>query len=52
MSYRQLTPEERYVIAHLKVHKVSLREIGRRLNRHHSTISRELKRNGPPAYAT
>lgn len=52
MSYRQLTPGERYVIAHLKMHKVSLREIGRRLKRHHSTISRELRRNGPPARAT
>lgn len=47
MSYTQLTREERYVIAHLKVFKLSLREIARRLNRHHSTISRELKRNGP-----
>lgn len=47
MSYVQLTREERYVIAHLKVFKLSLREIARRLGRHHSTISRELKRNGP-----
>lgn len=47
MSYAQLTREERYVIAHLKVFKLSLREIARRLGRHHSTISREIKRNGP-----
>jgi len=47
MSYAQLTREERYVIAHLKAFKLTLREIARRLNRHHSTISRELKRNGP-----
>jgi IS30 family transposase len=47
MSYTQLTREERYVIAHLKVFKLSLREIARRLGRHHSTISREIKRNGP-----
>jgi transposase len=47
MSYAQLTREERYVIAHLKMFKLSIREIARRLNRHHSTISRELKRNGP-----
>ena len=47
MSYAQLTREERYVIAHLKMFKLSLREIARRLNRHHSTVSRELKRNGP-----
>jgi len=47
MSYTQLTGEERYVIAHLKMFKLSLREIARRLGRHHSTISREIKRNGP-----
>lgn len=47
MSYVQLTSEERYVIYHLKLYKLSLREIARRLGRHHSTISREIKRNGP-----
>lgn len=47
MSYVQLTAQERYVIYHLKLFKLSLREIGRRLNRSHATISRELKRNGP-----
>jgi len=47
MSYAQLTREERYVIAHLKLFKLSLREIARRLGRHHSTISREIRRNGP-----
>ena len=47
MSYVQLTSEERYVIYHLKLYKLSLREIARRLDRHHSTISREIKRNGP-----
>lgn len=47
MSYVQLTSEERYVIYHLKLFKLSSREIGRRLGRHHSTISREIKRNGP-----
>lgn len=35
------------MIAHLKMHGLTVREIARRLNRHHSTISRELKRNGP-----
>jgi hypothetical protein len=39
MSYAQLTREERYVIAHLKAFKLSVREIARRLNRHHSNIS-------------
>lgn len=47
MSYTHLTPRERYVISHLRVAKYSLREIARRLGRHHSTISREIKRNGP-----
>ncbi len=46
MSYTHLTPNERYVISHLNVAEFSLREIARRLNRHHSTISREIKRNG------
>ena len=50
MSYQQLTREERYVIAHLKMFKLNTREIARRLGRHHSTISRELKRNGAPAH--
>ncbi|MEN8174095.1 MAG: IS30 family transposase, partial [Chloroflexota bacterium] len=44
MSYTHLTEKERYVISHLKVAGLSLREIARRLNRHHTTIGRELKR--------
>lgn len=47
MPYVQLTSEERYVIYHLKLFKLSLREIARRLGRHHTTISREIQRNGP-----
>ena len=47
MSYAQLTLEERFVIYHLRLYKLSIREIARRLNRSHSTISRELKRNAP-----
>ena len=45
MSYTQLTEKERYVISHLRS-SFSIREIARRLKRHHATISRELKRNG------
>jgi IS30 family transposase len=47
MSYTHLTQNERYVISHLKCAGFSLREIARRINRHHATISRELNRNGP-----
>lgn len=47
MSYGHLTPKERYVISHLNVTRFSLSEIARRLGRHHTTISREIKRNGP-----
>ncbi len=47
MSYTHLTEKERYVISHLKLAKFSLREIARRLGRHHTCISREIKRNGP-----
>ena len=47
MSYTHLTQQERYVISHLKIAGVSLREIGRRLGRDHTAIGREIKRNGP-----
>jgi IS30 family transposase len=47
MPYTHLTQEERYVISHLTCAGFSLREIARRINRHHATISRELKRNRP-----
>lgn len=45
MSYTHLTLQERFGISHLKS-SVSLRAIGRRLGRSHTSISRELKRNG------
>jgi len=44
MSYTHLTEKERYVISHLKCAGFSYREIGRRLNRSHTSISREIKR--------
>lgn len=47
MPYTHLTQEERYVISHLTCAGFSLREIARRINRHHTTVSRELNRNGP-----
>lgn len=43
MSYQHLSEKERHVISHLQS-SFSLREIARRLGRHHSTISREFKR--------
>jgi IS30 family transposase len=47
MSYTHVSLGERYVIYHLTLYGLSRREIGRRLGRHHSTIGRELTRNGP-----
>ena len=46
MSYTHLTRQERFDISHLKG-AVRLREISRRLGRSHTSIIRELKRNGP-----
>ena len=48
MPYTHLTSQERYCIAHMHAHKMSLRTISNRLSRSPSTISRELKRNKPP----
>ncbi len=47
MPYSHLTSHERYCIAHMHMHKMSLRTIANRLSRSPSTISRELKRNKP-----
>ena len=47
MPYSHLALEERYVIYHLVLYGLSYREIGRRLKRHHTTISREVNRNRP-----
>lgn len=47
MSYDHLSLNERYVIHHLILYGLSNREIARRLGRHHSTIDREIIRNGP-----
>lgn len=47
MSYTHLTENDRRVISHLRLAKFSFREIARKLGRHHTSISREIKRNGP-----
>jgi IS30 family transposase len=51
MPYTHLTENDRYVIGHLSISDFSIREIARRINRHHTTVSRELKRNDNPLYA-
>lgn len=45
MTYHQLTTDERYTIATLRMQRLSQAEIARRINRSPSTISRELRRN-------
>lgn len=47
MPYNHLTEKDRYVISHLKLAGYSYREIAHRIGRSHTTISREIKRNGP-----
>lgn len=46
MAYTHLKFEERAVIHYLTLTGLSDREIGRRLERHHTTITREHQRNG------
>jgi IS30 family transposase len=45
MKYKQLTPEDRYIISHLKLQGFNQTEIACQMGRHRSTISRELARN-------
>lgn len=47
MSYKHLTKSERYYIEQRKASNpaVSLRALGREMNRSHTTLSRELRRN-------
>jgi IS30 family transposase len=45
MTYRQLCPEERYMLAALRRQGLSQSAIARSLGRHRSTICRELGRN-------
>lgn len=45
-GFRQITQEERVEIGYLVRSGKKFREIGRELGRHHTTISREIERNG------
>jgi IS30 family transposase len=47
MPYTHFTEKERYVISHMKLAGFSLRAIGRRLGRSHTSIMREVTRNRP-----
>lgn len=48
MSYDHLSAQERVGIFYLQQTGLSLRAIGRRLGRHHTSISREYRRNAWP----
>jgi IS30 family transposase len=45
MTYRQLSPEERYMLAALRRQGCNQSEIARQLGRHRSTVCREVRRN-------
>jgi IS30 family transposase len=45
VAYHQITSEERYTIAALRSERFNFSQIARRLGRHRSTISREVRRN-------
>jgi transposase, IS30 family len=49
MNYRQLTPEERYMLAALRRQGLNQSQIARALGRHRSTVGREVGRNSTRA---
>ena len=49
MTYRQLSPEERYMLAALRRQGLNNSQIARTLGRHRCTIGRELRRNSTRA---
>ena len=49
MTYRQLTSEERYMLAALRRQGCNQAEIARALGRHRSTVCREVRRNSARA---
>jgi IS30 family transposase len=49
MTYRQLSPAERYMLARLRRQGLTQAEIARSLGRHRSTVCREVRRNSTRA---
>src|SRR3954468_17994563 len=49
MSYRQLSPAERYMLAALRRQGLNNSQIARALGRHRSTVGREVRRNSTRA---
>src|SRR5918997_461775 len=49
MTYRQLSPEEGYMLAALRRQGLNQSEIARELGRHRSTVCREVRRNSARA---
>ncbi len=49
MTYRQLTPEDRYMLAALRRQGLNPSQIARSLGRHRSTVCREVSRNSTRA---
>ena len=49
MTYRQLPPEERYMLAALRRQGYNQSQIARSLGRHRSTVCREVRRNSTRA---
>ena len=45
MSYHQLTPDERYMLAALRMQGLTQAQMARALGRHRSTVCREFRRN-------
>ena len=49
MTYRQLSPEERYMLAALRKQGFNKSQIARSMGRHRSTVWREVRRNSTRA---